>query len=260
MNKLLEDNSQVIGHIYLITNIKTNKYYVGQTLSHRKNRGKYRPFGYMGRFHDHISEAVCNTKKKQCTYLNNAIRLYGKEAFQCELLMACPKQELDIQEEYHIKEYKSQYPDGYNLTRGGKVFKNMETNDVEKTSPIHPPKKRGGCTSRSKETRAKMTERLKEVMGTPEARQEQMRRSQKQHSIIKLSKFKGVIVDMNNIEQYLHVRSNKDGSKFIKLVIGDKTTSFTGKYETLQELKQKAIEFIKIINQSATLPNCSGNP
>jgi hypothetical protein len=260
MNKLLEDNSQVIGHIYLITNITINKCYVGQTLSHRKNRGKYRPFGYMGRFQDHISEAICNTKKKQCTYLNNAIRLYGKEAFHCELLTTCPKEELDTQEQHHIDEYKSLYPIGYNLTCGGKVFKNMETNDVEKTNPIHPPKKRGGCTSRSKETRAKMTERLKEVMGTPEARQEQMRRSQKQHSIIKLSKFKGVIVDIDNIEQYLHIRNNKDGSQFIKLVIGNKTTSFTGKYETLQELKQKAIEFTKKINQSATLPNCSGNP
>lgn len=259
MNELLENNSQVIGHIYLITNINTNKNYVGQTLSHRKNRGKYRPFGYMGRFQDHISEAICNTKKKQCTYLNNAIRMYGKEAFQCELLMTCPKEELDIEEERHIKEYKSHYPDGYNLTRGGKVFKNMETIDVEKTSPTNPPKKRGGCMSRSEETRAKMTERLKEIMGTPEAREEQMKRSQKQHSTMKLSKFKGVIVDMNNIEQYLRFRNKKDGSKFIKLVIGDQTTQFTGKYETIEELKEKAIEFIKTINQSATLPNCSGN-
>lgn len=260
MNELLEDDSRVVGHIYLITNKNTNKLYVGQTLSHRKNRGKYRPFGYMGRFQDHISEAICNTKKKQCTYLNNAIRMYGKEAFQCELLMICPKEELDKQEEYHIKEYKSQYPDGYNLTRGGKVFKNMKTSDVEKTSPTNPPKKRGGCTSRSRETRTKMAERLKELLGTTEAREEHMKRSQKQHSTMKLSKFKDVTVDMNNIDQYLHLRNKKDGSKFIKLVIGDLKTSFIGKYETIEKLKEKAIEFIKMINQSATLPNCSGNP
>jgi group I intron endonuclease len=257
MNSLLEDKSQVLGHIYLITNTKTEKSYVGQTLTHRKNRGKYRPFGYMGRFQDHISEAICNTKKKQCTYLNNAIRMYGKDVFQCSLLLTCPKEDLDKQEEHFIKEYKSLYPDGYNLTRGGKVFKHMET-DVDKISPL-PPKKRGGCKSRSKETRAKMTERLKEVMGTQEAREEQMKRSQKQHSTVKLSKFKGVVVDMDNMEQYLRVRNSKDGSKFIKLVIGDKTTSFTGKYETLDEIKKKAIEFIKTI-YSATLPNCSGNP
>ena len=67
MTDILLDNSNVVGHIYKITNIKTNKIYIGQTLSHRKNRGKYRPFGYEGRFKDHLSEALCNSKKKQCT-------------------------------------------------------------------------------------------------------------------------------------------------------------------------------------------------
>ena len=69
MNEILNDNSQVVGHIYLITNIQTNKQYVGQTLSHRKNKTKYRPFGYQGRFKDHISEAVCNTKKNNVIIL-----------------------------------------------------------------------------------------------------------------------------------------------------------------------------------------------
>ncbi|NBP57407.1 hypothetical protein EBU71_12900, partial [bacterium] len=95
MDKILEDNSQVVGQIYLITNKQTNKQYVGQTLSHRKNHNKYRPFGYIGRFKDHISEALCNTKKKQCTYLNNAIRLYGKDEFTVELITVCPKEDLD---------------------------------------------------------------------------------------------------------------------------------------------------------------------
>ena len=82
MNEILIDNTQVKGHIYVITNISTNKQYVGKTLSHRKNHNKYRPFGYIGRFKDHISEALCNTKKKQCNYLNNSIRQYGKDQFR----------------------------------------------------------------------------------------------------------------------------------------------------------------------------------
>ena len=105
MSEILNDNSQVQGQIYLITNIKTNKQYVGQTLTHRKNRNKYRPFGYIGRFNDHISEAICNTKKKQCTYLNNAIRLDGKDAFTVELLLTSSKEELDSFEEQYIKLY-----------------------------------------------------------------------------------------------------------------------------------------------------------
>ena len=74
MNEILNDSSNVLGHIYVITNLITKKQYVGQTVSHRKNRNKYRPFGFEGRFKDHISEALCNTKKKQCNYLNNSIR------------------------------------------------------------------------------------------------------------------------------------------------------------------------------------------
>ena len=258
MNIILNDNSQVIGQIYLIKNTITNKNYVGQTLSHRKNHKKYRPFGFIGRFKDHLSEAICNTKKKQCTYLNNAIRLYGKDAFQVELIFTCPKEELDQYEEKYIKEHDTLYPNGYNLTIGGKVFKNIETG-IEKLSP-NPPKKRGGCTSRSTETRAKMTESLKTVMGTPEARKEQMLRSQTQHCNAKAAKFKDMSLDIDNLEQYIRVRNAKDGSKFIKVIIGKITTSFTGKYDTLEELKEKAIEFIKTINNSATLPNCSGNP
>ena len=256
MNSILTDNSQVVGHIYLMTNIQTNKQYVGQTLSHRKNHNKYKPFGYIGRFNDHISEAICNTKKKQCTYLNNAIRQYGKESFKVDLILTCPKEELDTYEQQYIKNHNTLYPNGYNLTTGGKVFTNTL---MENTTPKEAPKKRGGCINRSAETRAKMTESLKQVMGTPEARQEQMLRSQKQHYNAKLSRFKDATIDLENIEQYLKIRKSNN-STFIKITIGDKTTTIVGKYNTLDELKEKAIEFIKSINTSATLPNCSGTP
>lgn len=247
MNEILNDDSKIVGHIYIIINTTNNKKYVGQTLSHRKNNNKYRPFGYIGRFKDHISEAVCNTKKKQCTYLNNAIRLYGKDIFKVELITTCPKDKLDIYEELYIKEYNSLYPNGYNLTIGGKVFKNVNIPIIE-SIPRNTPKNRGGSSYRSDETRAKMTKSLKEVMGTPEARKKQMLRSQKQHSVNKLAKFKGANIDLQNIDQYIKIRNGKDGSKFIKIIIGDKTTSFTGKYESFEHLKEKAIQFIKSIN------------
>jgi len=256
MNSILNDNSQVLGQIYLITNTINNTQYVGQTVSHRKNHNKYRPFGYIGRFNDHISEAVCNTKKTQCTYLNNAIRHYGKESFKAVLILTCLKEDLDILEEQYIKEYNTLYPNGYNLTKGGKTF---TTTPIESSSPKEAPKKRGGCTARSPETRAKMTESLKIVMGTPEARQEQMLRSQKQHSDAKLSRFKDVTFDLENVEQYIKIRKS-NGSTFIRIKIGDKLTSIVGKYNTLEELKEKAIEFMKSVNTSATLPNCSGTP
>lgn len=56
MDKILlpEEKSNITGHIYLMTNIITKKYYIGQTRSHRLNKSKYRPFGYKKRFDDHI--------------------------------------------------------------------------------------------------------------------------------------------------------------------------------------------------------------
>ena len=259
MNEILNDNSKVFGHIYVITNTITNKKYVGKTLSHRKNHNKYRPFGFEGRFKDHISEALCNTKKKQCSYLNNSIRQYGKDTFKVELITECPKEELDTMEEQYIKEYNTLYPNGYNLTSGGKVFKHINC-DTKPAIPTNKAKTRGGCTHRTSETRAKMVESLKKIKGTPDARKEQMLKSQLQHSTYKIGKFKGLDIDLNNLEQYIKVRNNKDGLKFIKVIVGDVKTSFVGKYETIEQLKDRAIEFLKSVNNSATLPNCSGNP
>jgi len=259
MNEILMNNENVKGHIYVITNVDNKKQYVGQTLSHRKNHNKYRPFGYQGRFKDHISEALCNTKKKQCNYLNNAIRQYGKNKFKVELITECSKDELDSMEQLYIKEYNSMYPNGYNLTKGGKVFREINP-DIDPTNPTNIPKKRGGCKSRSIETRAKMTESLKKVFGTQEARHELMLKTQAQHHNNKLEKFKGVDVDLNNLDQYISIINKKDGSKFIRVTIQNKSTSFVGKYETIEQIRERAINFIKSVKNSATLPNCSGTP
>jgi len=64
---LLDTNDKVYGLLYEMTNSVTGMNYVGQTLSHRKNKGKYRPFGIVGRFNDHLSEATNNTKACQCS-------------------------------------------------------------------------------------------------------------------------------------------------------------------------------------------------
>jgi hypothetical protein len=110
----------IYGQIYIITCNVTAKQYVGQAISHRKNHNKYRTYGYIGRFNGHISEAIRNTKKMGCTYLNSAIRKYGKENFDVELLENCPYNEIDNLEKYYVKKYNTLAPNGYNLTVGGK--------------------------------------------------------------------------------------------------------------------------------------------
>ena len=113
-----EEFHKITGEIYKITNIVNNKCYIGQTRSHYLNNGKYRPFGYLGRFNGHISEANCGIKN-HCSYLDSSIRKYGSEKFICEKILECSINELDEYETYYISEFKSKYPNGYNLTNGG---------------------------------------------------------------------------------------------------------------------------------------------
>ena len=251
MDSILDDPESVKGIIYLIEHTASGKKYVGQTLSHRKNHERYRPFGAVGRFRDHISEAVNNTKRKQCTYLNNAIRLYGAEAFTVSVLEVCEREVMDARESHYITENASLFPTGYNLTTGGKGARAVA--NVENASTLNVPRQRGGCKFRSLETRQKISVRLKERGLTDEEKMERMENVQRQHMAQKTDRFKGIQVDKSDLEQYIHKRSNG----YLVSVDGKKTR-FVGKYESEEALKQKAKEFL--LSLEATLPNCSGNP
>lgn len=256
-NEILKDKTQVKGQIYLIKNTANNKNYVGQTWTHRKNRQYYKPFGYEGRFRDHISEAICNTKKKQCRYLNNAIRHYGKDAFTVELLYSCPIEELDSWEKHYINECNTLYPNGYNLTNGGKSHIRIEADDVSKLE-LNTSTKRGGCNSRSQETRLKMSKRLKELMNTDENIKRQSILTKNQHKLQKIEKFRGETVDLNNLDNYLYTK-HSHGKPYVIVKVNGKQTSFVSKYQTFEELTEQAKEFLKNI---ATLQRCqiAGNP
>jgi hypothetical protein len=156
----LNEKDKVTGQIYLMTNTEENKSYVGQTKSHRKNKGKFRPFGYIGRYNDHISEAINNTKKKQCSYLNNSIRKHGKEKFTIVLIETCDVNVLDEREQHFISHYNTLYPNGYNLTIGGKT--QHCDNDIVNNAELQNPKKRGRAFGykHSEVTILKMKERL----------------------------------------------------------------------------------------------------
>ena len=120
-NQILDEPTQRYCEIYKITNLTTDKIYVGQAVSHILNHKRYRPYGHEGRFRCHISEAF-STKKNQSHYLNNAIRKYGVEDFVVELIEYCEISNADEREIHHIKEFNSLFPNGYNLKNGGSVF------------------------------------------------------------------------------------------------------------------------------------------
>jgi group I intron endonuclease len=243
-NELLDTPEKVFGIIYEITNTATGMKYVGQTVSHRLNKGKYRPFGMIGRFNDHISEAINNTKKKQCSFLNNAIRKYGKESFIVEILERCPISTLNEREQFYITNKGTLSPEGYNLTQGGKTFYVCTIPNV-----VNVPKKRGGCSFRGNETRAKMSARQKQLL-CAELSNIRRQSAKNQHNILKIQRFNGCIVDIDMIDTYIRIKG-----RAVIVSIDGKTASFTSKYETIQQSKERAIAFIKDIH-NATLPNC----
>ena len=236
-----EDFDKVTGEIYKITNTQTDKCYIGQTRSHRLNHNKYRPFGYMGRFRDHINEAYSN-KKKQSWYLNSSILKYGQDVFKCELLKTCSVSELDTYEQQFISEYDSKYPNGYNLTDGGKVFTTMKDVDFEKTAP--PPRGEKNL-KRSDHTKKLISERLKSALNDEDRRKQMMNAVQKQHLDKKFARYINTSIDESKIEDYLSIiHMNKTDTDYVRVCINKIRTSFVGKYETIEETMNRARSFI----------------
>ena len=88
--------------IYKITNIQNNKVYIGQTIRPVKDR-----------FNRHINDALNNIID---THFARAIRKYGKENFQIEIIDTAQNQnELNEKERYWIQYYNS-VEEGYNET------------------------------------------------------------------------------------------------------------------------------------------------
>jgi group I intron endonuclease len=260
MNEVLEDISGVVGFVYKIMNALNNKCYVGQAMSHRKNRGKYKPFGYEGRFQDHISEASCNTKLG-CRYLNNAIRLHGKDVFTVVLLKTCPLEEMDQWEQYYIAELNTLYPNGYNLTSGGRAGRYLATGRKDiNTMATQLPGTRGGCVCRTESTRELISKGIQEALKTEAARESLMKRAQVQHSKQKLERFRDSSIDPKNLDQYISSK-HIDGHLAAIVKVDGKSARFVGKYETLETLQERAREFLREVSKTfATSSNCSGSP
>ena len=87
------------GSVYIIKNTVNNKIYVGQTRQTFKNRFK--------------------VHKSQKSYLGNALRKYGIEKFDINIL-SVPIYNLSIIEKKLIDYYDCIAPNGYNLESGGK--------------------------------------------------------------------------------------------------------------------------------------------
>ena len=246
-NKMMlnkEDSDKVVGEIYKITNTVNGKFYIGQTRTHRLNHNKYRPFGYLGRFKDHIHEANSN-KKNQSRYLNLAILKYGKDSFTCDLLLTCPISELNMYESKYISEYNSKYPNGYNLTNGGKCFADKDGNFVWNLQNTEPKPKVIMNKSKSDYTKKLISDRLKSSLENNEQREKMMKLTQKQHLSNKFQVYRNITVDVNKINDYIRViKNNNTNTEYVRITINNKRTTFVGKYESIENIIIRARNFI----------------
>lgn len=108
--------------IYKITNIQNNKVYIGQTIRPVKNR-----------FNRHINDALNHIID---THFARAIRKYGKDSFQIEVIdEAETQEELNQKERYWIQYYNS-VKEGYNETDaiskcGGNTYQSKTDEEME---------------------------------------------------------------------------------------------------------------------------------
>lgn len=140
--------------IYLITNLKNSKQYVGIT-----------KFSLEERFSQHTKKGFL---------LTEAINKYGKHLFSIELIEEVETVEKAYELEIlYIKKYNTKVPNGYNLTDGGDGIFGWEPTEEyrkecsERVKELHKQKKVGMYgKSHTKETREKMKESAKEVERT----------------------------------------------------------------------------------------------
>ena len=135
--------------IYLITNLKNQKQYVGIT-----------KFSIEERFSQHV---------KRGFLLTEAIKKYGEEKFSTELIEEVESDERAYElEMLYIQKYKTKVPNGYNLTDGGDGIFGWEADEKyrqecsERVKLLHQEKKVGMYgKNHSEETKRKMSEAAK---------------------------------------------------------------------------------------------------
>lgn len=98
-----------MGYIYKITNTVNGKIYIGQTRKAVKTR-----------WTNHVTASNNPNHKDYNILFHNAIRKYGREAFQVEIIEECDNSLLNDREIYWIDYLQStDKSKGYNLTLGG---------------------------------------------------------------------------------------------------------------------------------------------
>ena len=122
------------GVVYRITNLETNKCYIGMTKNVLRKR-----------WYEHCR------KKSNCLYLKRAIEKYGKESFSIkEIASSWDRESLKELEMLLIKQENTLVPNGYNLTNLNNGAGEMSEETRQKLR-IAQTGKRWFCSEQAKE-------------------------------------------------------------------------------------------------------------
>lgn len=112
--------------IYKLTNKFNRKVYIGQSIN------------VDGRYKQHCRSK--NANKYTCSMVD-IIKQYGIDNFDYDVLIRCPKENLDYWEKFYIRYYCSNNPEfGYNKTSGGKSGFSVVKSTKDKLSTSHKGK------------------------------------------------------------------------------------------------------------------------
>jgi group I intron endonuclease len=174
-----------MGYIYKITNKITSKYYIGQTIQDLNERWRHH-----------------RSPKSNCRYLKLAIKKYGIENFNFDLICICFDNELDKYEYEYIKKYNSLVPNGYNLREGGnnsrhnEQTKNKISESLKNRTDFIRSKPQLG-KPHSEEVKNKISKALIGIKQNPESIQKRSELLTK-YKIFKIDKYSGEVIEIFN--------------------------------------------------------------
>jgi hypothetical protein len=115
-NKLIDKSE-----IYMVTNIITGQKYIGQGKCYYKRPdGRLSYLGSKTRFSCHVSYANRDIKGRGAQLLMESIKRYGEHNHCVKPIFICPTTQANYYEVKFIRQYKTQFPNGMNIMRGGK--------------------------------------------------------------------------------------------------------------------------------------------
>jgi len=264
--KLMDADKQdlVYCEIYMIENSVEGpdhgKKYIGQAASHRLNHERYRPYGGDKRWKSHISQAKCDSPCKRATDFHVAIRKYF-DSMTFKVIAYCPMDEADIWESFYIAQHGSLFPNGYNLTNGGRAPTAVIARrhaDREELAPVEHVKRVLGTTSHSEDTRQKIADGIRAFHENSALAEEVRRKStnsaRNQHAEKKFSVGMDFRIDPAKLDEYISTRSTSVVVVFERTRNGKFVTFYVGKNDdTIDACKQRAMDYLQeLVRRQAT--------